>query len=213
MEIILICYTYITLQNVKKYSLLCLLFLAVFSTALYLSLAWFIAIEAEKNTAKNSDVIVVLGARSYINGSYNPCLKARVDKASELYHKKLASKLLVTGGNDKEDHKNEAETMREIAIENGVNPEDILMEKSASSTYENFLFSKKILRERGLTSVIIVTEPFHMARAMLVANKLNFTHTAAPADRSSCWKPNKYFSKYFLKEPIAIIGYKLQSKL
>lgn len=64
-----------------------------------------------------------------------------------------------------------------------------------------------------LNSIIIVTEPFHTARAALVAKKLGLKYTISPASISPCWQPWKYFSSYFLKEPFAIILYKIENKL
>jgi uncharacterized SAM-binding protein YcdF (DUF218 family) len=179
----------------------------------YISIAVSVGIHAEKDTAKKSDAIMVLGARSYINGDYNPCLKARVIQAVALYKKSYAQKLIFTGGNDSEDNANEAETMKKIAVENGVKGEDILLEKKATSTYENFTLSKPILAKNKLHTILLVTEPFHMARATLVADKQHYTYTTSPATQSPCWQPNKYISKYFLKEPFAIAAYKLQDKL
>ncbi len=119
----------------------------------------------------------------------------------------------MTGGNDTEDNINEAETMKKIAVENGVRPEDVLLEKRATSTYENLTFSQDILKKNDLKSVEIVTEPFHAARTALVAEKLNLNYTISPASASPCWLPWKYFSRYFLKEPFAVILYKIQNKL
>lgn len=119
----------------------------------------------------------------------------------------------MTGGNDKEDSVNEAETMKKIAIENGVDPQDILLEKKSTSTFENFVFSQNILNYNNLKSILIVTEPFHMTRASLVAQKLKYHYTVSPASNSPCWSPNHYFTKYFLKEPVGIIMYKIQNKL
>lgn len=179
----------------------------------YLALAYTVGTKALVDTRKKSDAIVVLGARSYIVGHYNPCLEARVQQAVALYKDKYASKLLMTGGTDKEDGANEAETMKKIATEQGIPGKDILLEKKATSTYENFLFSKDILQKNKLNSIIIVTEPFHIARASMIADKLGIQYTVSPAIESACWQENTYFSRYFLKEPVAIGVYKLQGKL
>lgn len=185
----------------------------ILGVILYSIIALYTASKAEVNTQSKSDVILVVGARSYIDGKYNPCLEARIAHAVRLYKEGLAPKILVSGGNDIEDNVNEAETMKKIAVERRVKTEDILLEKSATSTFENFTLSQKILKEKGLDSVLIVTEPFHVARASLVAEKLDYKYSVSPATESSCWSPNKYFSKYFLKEPFAIGMYKLQNKL
>lgn len=187
--------------------------LLILIAAIYLSLAIYIALQAERDTKSKADVILVPGARSYIGGKYNPCLKARVEHSVALYKNLYASKILMSGGIDREDGINEADTMEKMAIEQGVPAGDILKEKAASSTYENFSLAKSILKINRLSSVIIVTEPFHIARAALVAKKLGYNFSVSPAKDSPCWLPDKYFSKYFLKEPFAVMMYKLQGKL
>lgn len=179
----------------------------------YFGLSFYIVLNSERDTKIKSDTILVLGARSYIDKKYNPCLVARVSHAVDLYEAKYAPKIIMSGGFDKEDKVSEAETMKKIALEKGVPSKDIILEKAATSTYQNFTYSKQILNKNNLKSIIIVTEPFHMARASLVAKNLSYNFTQSPIKDSPCWFPNKYFSKYFLKEPIAIILYKLQGKL
>jgi len=201
------------MKTIKKHQVVGTLLIFALSFSLYLSLAIYIGKIANEDTKSISDAILVLGAKSYHGNSYNPCLVSRVNHAVDLYKAKYATKILVSGGFDKEDHVNEAETMKKIAINLGVPSNNILLEKSSASTYENLLFSQKILKSAGLNSVIIVTEPFHVARASLVADKLNLKYTISSVSNSSCWVPRKYFSSYFLKEPFAVILYKIENKL
>jgi uncharacterized SAM-binding protein YcdF (DUF218 family) len=200
------------LKNYRRYLIIFSAPVVIFLIS-YLALALYIGNKAEEDTKMKADALLVLGARSYIDGKYNPCLEARVEHAVDLYKANYAHKLIVSGGNDHEDNANEAETMKKIAVEKGVKPNDILMEKTATSTYENFTHSQSILTNNKLKSVIVVTEPFHMARSILIAEKLNYNFTVSQAADSPCWKPQKYMTKYFLKEPIAIMLYKLQNKL
>lgn len=176
-------------------------------------MAVYIGRAANRDNKVPADIILVLGAKAYKENSYNPCLISRVTQAVELYKAKYAPKILVSGGFDKEDHVNEAETMKKIAIGLGVQPDDVLLEPSSASTYENLLFSQKLLNSAHLKSVLIVTEPFHAARTALVAEKLGIKYTISPAATSPCWLPRKYFSHYFFKEPFAIIFYKIENKL
>lgn len=201
------------MKNYKRYLFFISSVLIIILVLAYLSIALYIAKQAERDTKLKADAILVLGARSYIEGKYNPCLKARVEHAVALYKAAYAPKIIMSGGNDREDDANEADTMEKIAIEKGIPSTDILEEKSATSTYENFSLSSDILKENNLNSVIVVTEPFHVARAALVAQKLGYNFSVSPAKNSPCWLPNKYLNKYFLKEPFAIAMYKLQNKL
>lgn len=201
------------MKTIRKYILIGSFILFIVFGNLYSFLAFYIGKIATRDTKTKSDVILVLGAKAYHGNSYNPCLVSRVTHAVDLYKAKYAPKILVSGGLDKEDHVSEAETMKKIAINLGVPSNDILLETASSSTYENLLFSQKVLKSDHLNSVIIVTEPFHAARTALVAEKLGLKYTVSPTTTSPCWLPWKYFSLYFLKEPFAVILYKIENKL
>ncbi len=199
--------------------------IVTFALLLYVALLLYIGNRAEQDTKVKSDVILVLGERA-IGGTtcvgpicqkigfvphpqYSPCLVARIDQAVSLYKNGYAPKILMSGGNDKESNVNEAETMKKIATEAGVPEADILMEKESTSTYENLSFSQKILNKVGLHSVIIVTDPSANARAGLVASKLHYKYSLSPAINTPCSHPDEFF----LREPLAIIAYKLLNKI
>jgi uncharacterized SAM-binding protein YcdF (DUF218 family) len=216
--------------NLKK---LIIIFLIITVSTILLGtvLLIYIGKEAKKDTKVKSDVILVLGGSAMAGTTcvgpickqigfiphphYNPCLVARVDHAVLLYKEGYAPKILMSGGDDKEDNVNEAETMKKIAIEAGIPEEDILMEKESTSTYENLTRSQKVINEAGLHSVIIVSEPYHNARAELVAKKLHYNYTLSPARDSQCWNENNFFANWsFVKrESLAIIDYKLLNRI
>jgi uncharacterized SAM-binding protein YcdF (DUF218 family) len=221
-------------KGMKKFLMILLVVIttiAVSTLVLYAALLIYIGKEAEQDTKVTSDVILVLGG-SAIGGTdcygpickqgfvpkprLNPCLVARVDHAVALYKNHYATKILMSGGNDKEDNVNEAETMKKIAIKAGVPDVDILLEKASTSTYENFAFSQKILTEAGLHSVIIVTDPYHNARAGLVAAKLQYNYSLSPVTESPCWEQDKnkpFTNRDSRREALAIVAYKLLNRL
>ncbi len=191
----------------------------------------YVVSKAEQDTKVKSDVILVLGGH-VISGTscvgpickqkgfvmkphYNPCVVARVDHAVALYKNHYASKILMSGGTDEESGANEALTMKKWAIASGVPEKDILVEKESTSTYENFALSKEVLSKADLRSVIIVTEPYHIARAGLVASKLQYNYSLSPAVKSVCWNRNNFFANWnFVKKELpAIIVYKLSNKI
>lgn len=191
---------------------------------LYITLIIYISQQAKQDTKVKSNAIVVLGERAYggiscygprcqhdfvLHPQYNPCLTARIDQAVSLYKDHYAPKILMSGGTDKEDNKNEAETMKKIAMKDGIPEADILMEKRSTSTYENLAFSQKILHKADLRSVIIVTDPATNARAGLVASKLHYTYSLSPDSDTPC----AHQSDYYFREPLAIIAYFLTGKI
>lgn len=196
----------------KTFIQICIVIL-ILSAGIYFSLALYIIRNAEKDEKKSANVILVLGTKSYHNDTYNPCLVARVQHAVDLYKANYAPKLLFSGGTDKKNGTNEAQVMKEIALILGASEEDILLEPASTSTYENFLFSKKIFSSQKFKSIILVTEPFHLPRALLVAQKRGLDIYGSPVKQSICWKNNKYFSIHFLREPVAIIYYKMKNRL
>ncbi len=198
---------------------------------LIFSLLAYISRKAGQDTKVKSDAILVLGGH-VISGTScvgpickqkgfvmkphsNPCVVARVDHAVALYRNHYASKILMSGGTDEESNANEAETMKKWAIASGIPEKDILVEKKSTSTYENFKLSKEILKKAGLDSVIVVTEPYHIARAGLVAAKQQYIYSLSPAVESACWDRSNFFANWnFVKKEVsAIIGYKLLNKI
>lgn len=145
---------------------------AILLSLLYFLIWWWVAARVNVDTKTKSDTIVVLGARIYLRPNVlNPCMVARVDKAVDLYKEDYASKIIFSGGIDKEDGTIEAEAMKQMAIKKGVPESNILTESKSKSTFENIQNSQNVMNDNGLRTAIIVTEPFHTPRAALVAKK------------------------------------------
>lgn len=192
-------------QPLKKKILGIMLVLLSILSVIYLWILFQVVQHAETSSAHVSDVIVVLGSRSYLNGRYNPCLLARVAQGVRLLKSKLAPQMIVSGGNDVEDGINEAETMRKMALELGALPEQILVENQSSSTRENMVFSLEIMKKRGFKTAIITSDPFHVWRAGLLAQQLEINHTLSPALDSLCWTRADYRAKFVLREGFAVM--------
>jgi len=164
-----------------------------------------LGLNAERDGAVKSDAILVLGSRAYVSGRINICLESRVAQGVKLLERGYGKVLILSGGNDVEDGINEAETMRLLALQMGANPTQILLERRATSTFENLSFSQAILEKNKLSSLIIVTEPFHQTRAGWIARKQGLEFTLSPAQGSFCWNQGKYASRFFLREPLAVL--------
>lgn len=188
--------------------------LGIFITAilLYVSLILYIQTHAHTDTAKPSNVIIVLGTRPNLH-SPNPCLIARVTHAVSLQRKGLAPTLLFSGGKLGIDDFSEAEVMATVAAEMGLPKETMLLEPRSISTYENLIFSSTIAREKKLTSAIIVSDQYHLPRAALIAQKIGMTYSLSPAINSPCTTELHNRLLFFLMEPIKIVYYKLTGKI
>lgn len=124
---------------------------------------------------KNSklNVAVVLGAAVWSNNKPSPSLASRVDKAAELYHQGIVQKIQLTGGNAPGEL-SEAEVSLNYILRKNVKRKDILIEKSTTSTIEQVRFIKyKLLNEKQMIDVIIVSDIYHIHRVKEICKFYN----------------------------------------
>ena len=123
--------------------------------------------EEDFEKAKESDCIIVLGAAIW-GENPSPVLQDRLDFAIALYKKGVAPKILMSGDHG-EEYYNEVKIMKEYAIKNGVPSSDIFMDHAGFSTYDTMYRAKEIF---GVNKAIIVTQKYHLFRAVYIANTL-----------------------------------------
>ncbi len=114
---------------------------------------------------------MVLGAAVWSRGRPSPTLERRVRRGLELFHAGEADFLLFTGGLGRHPPA-EAEVMRRIAIEAGVEPSRIEVETTSRNTLENAVNAARIMTRRGWRSAVLVSDPVHLPRASLVFRAL-----------------------------------------
>ncbi len=116
---------------------------------------------------QNLDYIIVLGAQVRENGP-SVVLKYRLDVAIDYLNKNPSTICIVSGGQGANEPFSEAEGMAEYLIENGVNQSRIILEDESTNTVENIQNSKTLM-EQPYSSVGIVTNNFHVFRAIQIA--------------------------------------------
>ena len=119
----------------------------------------------------NADCIIVLGALVEKDGTLSIMLQDRVDEGIKLYKMGAAKKILMSGDHLAKDY-DEVNAMREYAITKGVPNEDIFMDHAGLSTYESMYRARDIFLCK---KVIIVTQKFHINRAIYTAKALGLT--------------------------------------
>ncbi len=126
----------------------------------------------------DADCIVVLGCQVKSDGMPSDMLRDRLRRGVELYKNGIAPKIIMSGDHGQKEY-DEVTTMKNWAIENGVPEEDIFMDHAGFSTYESVYRAKEIF---GAKRVVIVTQEYHLYRALYIAEKLGLEGVGAAAD-------------------------------
>ena len=140
------------------------------------------------NTGRSADrqpvgAIVVLGAAQY-DGRPSPQLQARLDHALELWNLNLASYIVVTGGKQEGDRFTEAAASRKFLESSGVASDLIFEENSGTTTYASLFAVSRVVRDLEIDRVLIVSDPFHLLRAELIANEVGFSASSSATQSS-----------------------------
>ena len=142
---------------------------------------------------------IVLGAKVNKNGEPSLSLHYRLEAAVAYLEQYPYVKVIVSGGQGKEEPMSEAERMYLFLKEAGIEEGRILQENTSTSTYENLAFSKELLPE-GETSVTIISSDFHLTRAQYLAEKLALKVDVVPAKT-----PKSVEAKLKLRERAALL--------
>lgn len=125
-----------------------------------------------------ADCIVVLGAGVRDDGSPSPMLADRLDYGIALYKSGAADYLLMSGDHGQVGY-DEVNVMKQYAIDAGVPSEAIFMDHAGFSTYESMYRAKEIFK---LESVIVVTQEYHLYRALYIADQLGIKAHGVASD-------------------------------
>lgn len=129
------------------------------------------------HTLPEVDCVMILGCGLKKDGTPTRMLRDRLDRGIELYQEGAAAKLLMSGDHGREEY-DEVNTMKDYAIERGVPSEDIFMDHAGFSTYESMYRAKEIFK---VTSTVVVTQQYHLSRAVYNGNSLGIDTYGVPA--------------------------------
>ena len=127
------------------------------------------------------DCIIVLGCLVKADGTPSDMLADRISVGVSLYQNGTSPKLLMSGDHGQKEY-DEVNTMKSCAIEAGVPSEDIFMDHAGFSTYESIYRAKEIF---GADKIVIVTQEYHLHRALYVADALGIEAYGVSADLRS----------------------------
>ncbi|MEW6717067.1 MAG: ElyC/SanA/YdcF family protein [Chloroflexota bacterium] len=160
-----------------------ILILAILA-ALIILLRLYVVFSTIPQTSSRQEVspfkaAIVFGAGLWRDGSPTPILRDRIATAAELYFAGKVEKLLMSGDNRFVDY-NEPGAMRDYALQLVVPAEDIVLDYAGRRTYDTCYRAKEIFQ---LTSAILVTQQFHLPRALYTCKQFGLTVQGVPADR------------------------------
>ena len=158
--------------------ILCVLIIAAAGLDLMVVLSARKHICAEVPESFEADCILVLGCGVRPDGNPSAMLKDRLDKAIELYFDGAAPKIIMSGDHGQTDY-DEVNTMKDYAIAAGVPSEDVFMDHAGFSTYESMYRARDVFMARSL---IIVSQKYHLPRAVYIARALSLDAKGAPAE-------------------------------
>ncbi len=125
----------------------------------------------------NTQVALVLGASVTASGQLSPILQARADQAIALFNAGKVSRILVTGDNATLTH-DEVDPVGKYLVAAGIPKEAIFLDHAGFDTYSSMYRARDVF---GVTSVTIVSQAFHLPRAVFIAHALGLTAYASPA--------------------------------
>jgi uncharacterized SAM-binding protein YcdF (DUF218 family) len=157
---------------------------------LLLALLWLAGVAAyiiwvgQRDDAAPADAIIVLGAAAY-DAKPSPVFEERIRHGIDLYKRGLAPTLIFTGGYGGTGARfSESQVARRYALRQGVPDKAILIESLSRNTHDNLRQARVLMQQHKLHSVIIVSDPLHMARALRISRDLGIRSVGSPTPTS-----------------------------
>ncbi len=152
----------------------------------------------------SADAALVLGAAAW-GDNPSPVFRERINHAIQLYKEGSVEKLVFTGGVGLKSPTAEAIIAQQYAERRGVPTDDIIVEDQSRNTLTNLTNAAPILAENEIDSIILVSTPFHMRRALLIADTLDLDAYLSPT-RTTRWRGSRPY--FFTREVAAFLYYR-----
>jgi uncharacterized SAM-binding protein YcdF (DUF218 family) len=159
------------------------------------------------NDLRKADAAIVLGAAVW-GEEPSPVFEERINHGIWLYMNGYVDKLIFTGGKGENTSISESAAAKYYAIEHSVPENDIFIEEESTITQENILYASKIVKENNISSVLLVSDPLHMKRAMLMCKDYDLTAYTSPTP-TTMYKTIKNKIIFLSREVFFYIGYQI----
>ncbi len=168
---------------------------------------WMAAHHDDASEIDRADAIVVLGAAQY-DGEPSPVFAGRLDHAALLFEQGRADRVLVLGGGQPGDRFTEAEAGRTYLVEKGVPEDAIIPVPEGHTTFESLQAAAPVMREAGMGSAFLVSDPWHNARVERMAGDLGIDGHASATWQSAATSQETR-SEGYVRETFAYLYYRL----
>lgn len=160
-----------------------------------------------KDEKQDADVAIILGAGASEAG-VSPVYRERINHGVWLYENDYVDYLILTGGIGEGNTHSDAFIAKQYALSKAVPEEAILIEETSVITEENLENAKKIMDENSFETAIVVSDPLHMKRAMLMAKDYGIEACASPTP-TTMYRSAKTKIPFLLREEFFYIGYRI----
>ncbi|MFC2351792.1 YdcF family protein [Eikenella halliae] len=165
---------------------------------------WLVYSYSTRTASRRADAAVVLGAAAW-GKNPSPVFRERINHGITLYRNNRVGKLIFTGGTPKSGYMTEAEVARRYARSHGVPNKDILLETTSRDTEQNLENTKTLMYNNGLENVIIISDPYHLARAAAVADYVELDYQTEPTPTSRYSGQNR--AKFMASEVLSLMAF------
>jgi uncharacterized SAM-binding protein YcdF (DUF218 family) len=168
---------------------------------------WRAAHTDEASTVDRADVILVLGAAQY-GGEPSPIFRGRLDHGALLYERGFADRIMVLGARQRGDEFTEAEAGASYLLAQGIQSEDLHTSPRGSTTLESLRGAALEMRELGLESAFLVSDPWHNLRIRRMARDLGIQGYASATWHSAAQSQSTRLQGY-ARETFAYLYYRV----
>ena len=150
---------------------------------------WLVYSYSTRTASRRADAAVVLGAAAW-GKNPSPVFRERINHGITLYRNNRVGKLIFT---------------RRYARSHGVPNRDILLETTSRDTEQNLENTKTLMYNNGLESVVIISDPYHLARAAAVADYVGLDYQTEPTPTSRYSGQNR--AKFMASEVLSLMAF------